>query len=163
MDSTSISRACYLTIDEFLLLLYKGSIGGLIFPCEITETISGEKELKKALTELAQNRSVISDCSNGLLLSELAKKWLVILQNTEETKILYNMKGNSIVGYIYTYSDESLYLSLDKHKIGMIRIELLMINNLIDKIIDMDIQPLIKKIRKNETEPYDISEEIEKI
>lgn len=150
MNGAVVHKGYYLTIDEFVLLLYKGEIQGLIFPDSITDAVISDKRFKKALSELVKNDLVVSENFDEFMLSEIAKQWISVLQYSKNT-VIYDGDGNSNY-YVYVYEGENEILSLqrDKHRVGWIRLELLPKDDYIDYLGDFVSKSNVKCVQRYE-------------
>ncbi|MBE5912019.1 hypothetical protein [Pseudobutyrivibrio sp.] len=162
MNNTNNIQSRYLTVEELLILLYKGGIDGLIFPKEITSTHADGRTLKKAMSELVENGILIYDSDNDLVLAPYAKKWIDIFSEARETLVVHQ-NDESIVLYFYPVSESALCLNVDIHKSDMIRMEIMEKEEMILFLSNIAGRKSIQRIRRNERLPYAVVEEVEEI
>ena len=132
----------FLSIEEFLIIMYKFKIEGLIFPKELSEVEADANILNRALNNLVKD-GYVRFVEESLELSE-------------DTRIVISgMQGFSGLQYYYVTTGETVIIRLDEHRKGWIRIEYIDDKDVLDQEIKNSNAPLtIRKYSRGQTDSY---------
>ncbi len=147
-------KVIFLSIEEFLIIMYKFKIEGLIFPKELSEVEADANILNRALNNLVKD-GYVRFVEESLELSEDTRKWAEALLRAHETIVISGMQGFSGLQYYYVTTGETVIIRLDEHRKGWIRIEYIDDKDVLDQEIKNSNAPLtIRKYSRGQTDSY---------
>ncbi len=148
-------RAYYLSTEEFLIILYKYKITGLIFPKKITDASADGRSLKKAMNQLIKENRLYAEEDSRFRFSEDVLTWVKVLENAKESVVISGRDGSRELRYIYQDKDAAVILQMDDHHESWLRIEYIKDYDLDALTQYEDGQPVIKKYHRGESIPYE--------
>ena len=151
----SFNRAFYLSIDEFLIILYKNRITGLIFPKEITDTYADGKRLKNAMNSLIISKRLLPVDDKSFEFSDDVITCVATIKEASETLVMYGRTGIGKERFIYVSADRAAVISVDERHGGWFRIEIMMTDTLLEQLDNCGSYTVIKKYRRGENTPYE--------
>ena len=148
-------RAYYLSTEEFLIILYKYKINGLIFPRKITDADADGRSLKKAMNLLIKEERLHVEEDSRFKFSEDILTWVRVLENAKESVVVSGRSGSRELRYIYEDNGAAVILQMDDHHESWLRIEYVADFDITSLTQDEDEQPVIKKYHRGESIPYE--------
>lgn len=149
------NKVIYLSIEEFLIILFKYRIEGLIFPREITEAEVGGTALKRAMNAMVKDKYITED-HEELVLNENIRRWAEVLVRARETVVVSGMDGYTGFQYYYRTLDETAMLWQDIHHKGWVRIEYAVGDRLSEAMKESKVHLTVRKYLRGEDTSHEV-------
>ncbi len=146
--------AYFFSVEEFLIILYKYKITGLLFPRGITDADADGGSLKKAMNSLVKEERLYACGDTGFKFRDDIQLWFDILENAKETVVMSPRAGSRESRYLYRHNDAAMILQMDDHHGSWVRVEYIVDPGTISKITEDD-RTVIKKYHRHESVPYE--------
>ncbi len=151
MNNGICSKGYYLSLQEFLIFLYKKQITGLSFPNEIVDVEANDRQLKEAMNELVNFRFLEPDGDNKFLLSKEMERVMTILNKAGETITVSSQSSMMPMIYMYSYEGSVLSVQLDKNRKGWLRIQGFSNEEAIKYILEYAQPIIVSRYKRGET------------
>ena len=151
------NKTLILSFHEFLLLMFKREIDGLVFPDELSELSADEKELKEAFGELITDKYIVPDEDGSYRISKELDEILEVLSNASHSFVIYEENQKFPPCYLYRLNLKAVCLRLDEHRQGILKLELTYFEDKIEELMEYNlVKMVIQRFRTDQTEPEKI-------
>ncbi len=151
------NKTLILSFHQFLLLLYKREIEGILLPDEISELSADEKELKEAFGELITDRYIVPDESGTYRIVKELDEILEVLSGASHSFLIYEENQKFPPCFLYRLNLKAVCLRLDEHREGYVKLELTYLEDKIKELMEFTlVKMVIQRFRTGQSEPEKI-------